>query len=137
MATRDGAGAAGTVEVVRRTAVLPLALAAWTLFIWGTRIRNIARDGGGALSLVLAVGMVALGVAAAVAVWRDGRPAWAVPALAVATVATWLVRTPLILVADHGAGFKVVHTALAVVSFALAVATWRQAERRTSPALAR
>jgi hypothetical protein len=113
---------------VRRTALVPLALAAWTVFIWGTRIRNIVRDGGSALALVLAVGMVVLAGVVAAAVWRGGRPAWAVPALALATIATWAVRIPLILLADHPVGFTVVHAVLGLTSIALAGLAWRQHE---------
>jgi hypothetical protein len=121
--------------------VLPLALAAWTVFIWGTRIRNITRDGGSALALVLAVGMVVLAGVVVVSVWRSGRPTWAVPALALATIATWVVRLPLILLADHAAGFKVVHAVLGVASIALAALAWRHdagdgRRARRAPALA-
>ncbi len=107
---------------MRRNAVLPAALAGWTAFVWGTRVRNIARDGGGTVSLLVALGMVALAVVVAVALVRGGSPRWAVPALAAATVAAWVVRTPGILLGDQGVAFKVVHTALALVSVALAVA---------------
>ena len=84
----------------------------WTVFVWAGRIRN-----GG--SVLLALSFLAL---AAVALWRRGR--W-VTALAAYTVAVWAIRTPVILVHDHPAGFKVVHTVLAVVSIALAVAAVR------------
>jgi hypothetical protein len=119
---------------VRRNALVPAALAGWTVFIWGTRVRNIARDGGGGLSLLVALGMVALAALVAVALVRDGTPRWAVPALAAATVAAWAVRVPVILLGDHGAAFKVVHTVLAVVSVALAVAALRRAGARVPTA---
>ena len=106
---------------------LPLvAFLAWTVFVWAGRIRN-----GGAL--LLAVSFLAL---AAIAVWRRGR--W-ITALAAWTVAVWAVRTPFILVHDHPAGFKVVHTVLALVSIALAVSAERhvQRERQAAAATAR
>lgn len=101
------------------------AFAAWTVFVWGTRVSNIVRDDGSLLDLVLAVAIVVLGVAVAVAAARR-RPTWPLATLVAATVLTWLVRTPLIVLdADHGAGFKAVHAALAVVSLALAALAWR------------
>lgn len=115
---------------MRRNDLVPAALAGWTAFVWGTRVRNITRDGGGAVSLLVALGMVALAVVVAVALVRGGTPRWAVPALAAATVAAWVVRTPGILLGDHGVAFKVVHTALALVSIVLAVAAVRRTGHR-------
>lgn len=115
------------------------AFAAWTLFVWTTRIRNILSDGDASgtsrdVAFVAAVGLCALAVVAGFAWWRR-RPRWAVPALAVATVATWAVRVPLITAdPEWGAGFKVVHAGLAVVSVALAWAAWRRWPVRTGTA---
>lgn len=114
---------------------LVYAFAAWSVFVWGTRISNILGDevastADKALDLTVAGGLTALALAAALAAWR-GRPAWALPALVVATVAVWAVRTPLILLdGGHGVAFKVVHAALAAVSVTLALAAWRQARSR-------
>lgn len=111
------------------------AFAAWTVFVWGTRISNILDDGGTeggarALDLAVAGGLTLLGLAVAVATWRR-QPAWALPALVVATAAVWTVRTPIILLdPDHGAAFKAVHAALAVVSLALAAGAWRSSRGR-------
>jgi hypothetical protein len=109
---------------------VPYVLAAWTLLVWATRIRNILEDDaawgpGRVVDLALAVALV--GLAAAVVLWaRRGRPVGAVPALVVGTVAVWAVRAPGILLDGRwSVGFKVVHTLLAVVSVALAAATWR------------
>jgi len=44
---------------------------------------------------------------------------------AVLTVVVWLVRVPMILVADHGAPFKIVHVGLGVVSVVLAALVWQ------------
>ena|SRR5688500_16133548 len=96
-----------------------IALAGWTVFVWAGRIRN-----GG--SILLAASFLVL---VAVALWRRGR--W-ITVLAGWTIAVWAVRTPMILVRDHSAGFKVVHSVLAVVSIALAAlafAAERSAER--------
>ncbi len=101
------------------------AFAAWTVFVWGTRVSNIVRDDGSVLDLVLALAIVVLGVAVAVAGVRRG-PMWPLAALVAATVVTWLVRTPLIVLdADHGGAFKAVHTLLALVSLGLAALAWR------------
>jgi hypothetical protein len=45
-----------------------------------------------------------------------------------------LVRVPFILANDHGVGFKVVHTALAVITWALAAWSLRAEARRPVPA---
>jgi hypothetical protein len=78
---------------------------------------------------VVAVGLTALGVAAAASLVGARLP-WAVPALAVATLVVWAVRVPLLLGNGHGAVFVVVHVALAGVSVALAVGALRTSPRR-------
>ena len=105
------------------------AFAAWTVFVWGTRIRNILSDDAGAIALVVAVGLTVLGVLTAVDA-ATRRVRWAVPMAASATVAVWLVRMPQVLLHDHGIAFKVVHLVLAVVSVCLAVAAWRSVATR-------
>ena len=101
------------------------AFAAWTVFVWATRVSNILRDDGSTLDLVLALALTSLGLLAAVAALRR-RPRWPLAVLAVATVATWAVRTPpIVFDPDHGAAFKAVHVALAVASVALAALAWR------------
>ena len=103
-----------------------LALAAWTFFVWTTRINNIvgddALDGGQkAARVALALSFTAL--VALVVVALVARPSWrrpAVTALAVWTVAVWAVRAVAIGLGDHDAGFIAVHLALAVISVALA-----------------
>ena len=98
----------------------------WTVFVWIGRIRN-----GG--SLLLALSFLTL---AGLALWRR-RPFLTL--LAAWTVAVWAIRTPYILVHDHPADFKIVHTVLAVVSVGLAVAAQRhvQREREATAAPAR
>lgn len=103
------------------------AFAAWTVFVWTTRVRNIVEDDGSSLDLVLAAALAALGAAVVLTAWRARHRL--APVLAVAVVATlvaWAVRTPMILLdPEWGATFKVVHMALAVVSVALALLAWR------------
>lgn len=108
------------------------ALAVWTLLVWATRIDNIWSDE--ALDTASKIGRTALAGSFVVLalltlawVWRHrhaGFPPCTVYLLgpfAAWTVVVWVVRGAGILVADHGAAFKVVHTALAAVSITLAV----------------
>ena len=113
-----------------------LALVAWTFFVWTTRIGNIWNDAdldtGEKLGRTgLAVSFTALAVAVLAALWRGSARArlLAVGALAGWSTAVWLVRDARILAADHGAGFKAVHTVLAVVSIVLSALAWREARR--------
>ena len=92
----------------------------WTVFVWAGRIRN-----GG--SLVLAGAFLAL---AATALAFRGR--W-ITLLAAFTVVVWAIRTPQILLDDQSAAFKIVHTVLAAVSIALAIAATRSQRRVPSP----
>lgn len=57
------------------------------------------------------------------------RDAWILRAAAIWTVWVWGTRIWNIWGDDRGVGFKVVHTVLAVVSVAFAVAIWRVAGR--------
>ena len=106
---------------------LAVALVAWTFFVWTTRIANIWRDealttGEKWGRTGLAVSFTVLALAVVVTLWRQARQASlvAVGALAGWSVVVWVVRDVRIVAADHGAGFKAVHTVLAVVSIALA-----------------
>ena len=112
------------------------AFAAWTVFVWGTRISNVVDDAGSStFDLVLAVGLTLLGVVVLATAWRR-RPAWPVPTLVVVTVAAWVLRTPpLLLDPEHGAAFKAVHAGLAVVSVVLAVLAWRSWRSVSAPAV--
>ena len=94
----------------------------WTVFVWIGRIRN-----GG--SFPLAASFLVL---AGFALWQM-RPF--VTLLVLWTVGVWAIRTPFILVHDHDTAFKVVHTVLAVLSIASAVAAQRDVQRqRQAPA---
>jgi hypothetical protein len=113
-----------------------LALVAWTLFVWTTRIANVWRDealaGGEKLGRTgLALSFTLLAIAVVVTLWRHARRAsqLAMGALAGWSVAVWVVRDAGILLDDHGVAFKLVHTALAVVSVALAALAWREARQ--------
>lgn len=95
----------------------PLALALWSLLIWGVRIRNAGGDIGPTL---LALSFVVLAVA--VLFTRAGR----IPTLGLAawTMAVWLVRiVDIAFVSDRAAAFVLVHATLGLLSIILAVGT--------------
>lgn len=118
-----------------------LVLSAWTVLVWTTRIRNIWSDDSlsttgqlwrTAIAVVFTVfAAVTIGAwararrAAGVSAW----PAMWVRAFAAWTVGVWVIRGVQIGVADHGAAFTIVHTALAVVSVGLAWWADREAHR--------
>ncbi len=112
-----------------------LILAVWTFLVWTTRIRNIWTDEdlttGGQVwrtGLALVFTIFAIGT---VVVWRRGvRPGRWVKAFAVWTIGVWAVRAVQIGLADHGSAFKLVHTALAIVSPCLAL--WADREANAS-----
>lgn len=114
----------------------PLILAAWTLLVWTTRIRNIWDDE--TLSLAGQVGRTALAlaftgfaVATILGWWRARRgatPGWLAPTVAgfaVWTIGVWVVRGVQIALADHSIRFVVVHLVLAAASIGLAGAALR------------
>jgi len=110
-----------------------LLFAAWTLFVWGTRVSNILEDDGSAWALTVAIAMTAGGIAVAITALSGRGVGPAVLGLATATVLVWLIRLPgLLLDADHGAAFKFVHAMLALVSVALAL-TARASVRARRP----
>lgn len=118
--------------------LVTVALVAWTLLVWTTRISNIWSDEAlsdgekwGRTGLALSFTVLAVGVA--VALWR--RATWlrpAVVALAGWTVAVWVVRSVGIATGDHDVAFVVVHLVLAVVSMGLAGAAVRAGGRSAS-----
>ena len=122
-----------------------IVLSTWTILVWTTRIRNIWTDedlstGGQVWRTALALAFTAL-AAATFAVWlgarrNGGRVSPLAPrlvrAFAVWTIAVWVVRGVQIALADHSATFVAVHTALALVSIALAVWADRSV-RATTP----
>jgi hypothetical protein len=109
-----------------------IASALWTIFVWFNRGRNVAVDDAmsrGERFGAFAVSFVFLG--AAVALLLMVRRRWAdelrtlVPVFAIGTVGWWAVRSVLILVHDHGWGFRIVHVVLGIISSVLAVAVWQ------------
>ena len=118
-----------------RSRIVLLAFVAWTAFVWGNRISNTLRSeestGAKASSTVLSLVLLGFAVAVVVVVakaWKSNLGAGGAKVLmtaAVLTVVVWLVRVPMILVADHEAPFKIVHVGLGVVSVVLAALVWQ------------
>ena len=118
-----------------RSRIVLLAFVGWTAFVWGNRISNTLRseESAGAKTFSTVLSLVLLGFAVAVVVvvakaWKSNLGAGGAKVLmgaAVLTVVVWLVRVPMILVADHGAPFKIVHVGLGVVSVVLAALVWQ------------
>lgn len=131
--------------MLRRTPAT-VALVAWTLLVWTTRLRNIwsddALDLGGRLGRsALAGSFTVLAVVVALGLWhqRSRAVGWlrpAVLALAAWTTAVWAVRMAGISTGGHDAGFVVVHLVLAIVSVALAGLAVRE-PHRTDPRASR
>ena len=118
-----------------------LVLSVWTVLVWTTRIRNIWTDDSLSTSgqlwrtaiAVVFTAFAAVTIGAWVRARSSGAPArlaavW-IRGFAVWTIGVWAVRAVQIGMADHGLVFKVVHTALAVVSVGLALWADREAHR--------
>ncbi|MBA2280807.1 MAG: hypothetical protein M3527_07250 [Actinomycetota bacterium] len=98
-----------------RSRWVPIALALWTLFVWGTRIKNA--DGS-----VVVILLSLTFVAGALLVLATKGHALPTVMLAGWTVVVWLVRIPDIVFfsPERSTAFKLVHVAIGLVSMALA-----------------
>ena len=111
------------------------ALAAWSLLVWTTRIRNIWTDdelssGEQWSRTLLALSFTVLALAVGWALLRgSGWRRQAVIALAAWTVGVWVVRSIGIATADHDGAFIAVHLVLALISAALAGLAVREVAR--------
>lgn len=116
-----------------------LALGGWTLLLWTTRINNVLDDAAltgwsRAWQLGAAIGFVVTGmVLIGSSLLRSNLIArnisdWLGVGLAVFGSVWWLVRGTGTLLADHDIGFKVVHTVLALGTFA--ISGWLLSEHR-------
>lgn len=125
----------------QRLRPLPVTLlAVWTLLIWTGRLGLAWSTTGTTASKVVAtapvVVFVALGVVAITLVLRNrsgalsGRDRTVVLAIAAWTIVYWLVRLPFVWFDGRSVGFKAVHTALAVLSWAAAAAAIRALRSR-------
>lgn len=120
-------------------------LAAFTLLVWTTRIRNIWTDeslttAGQVGRTALSLTFTAFGVAV-LWLWWQGRRRGAVSPFAgpvvrmfaAWTIGLWAVRVLQIASAGHDAAFVAVHTALAVVSTVLAIWAVREVRKASHP----
>jgi len=105
-------------------------LVCWTVLVWGGRVRNVLADDMESTERAWRLGLAgSFLVLTALVIWsslvrRDDRP---VLALAAWSVGVWAVRwVQITFDPQWGAGFKVVHSVLALVSIGLAAwaATW-------------
>ena len=107
-------------------------LTLWSLGVWASRVRNILADDLEGVDLWWRLGLAGSFVVlslwvfrSAYGLWRDGASdpltcvSGAALSLAIANIVVWPVRAYQILVDDWSAGFKAVHTVLAVISVGL------------------
>ncbi len=114
-----------------------IAMVAWALFVWTTRIRNAATDHHASAwsktgAIALSVSFVVFAVAGIVIVVRTRRDTIASPfearvlqAFAAWTTAVWLVFGTIIVIHHHPVAFKAVHVTLGLISIGLSAALWR------------
>lgn len=116
-----------------RTRGLALALCAWTLFTWTTRVPLLLGDpalsaSGKAVSLLPVLVFVLGALATANAVWRRLDSAGqAVLALAAWSTLYWPVRLAFVLTNDHKVAFYVVHALLGIIAVTLSALAARAA----------
>ena len=94
-----------------------------TLLAWTTRIYNLFEDNevsnGERIWSLLVASIFLLAAMAVIKIlvgsWRDRniKNSRLIPAFCIETVTFWIVRSVGILIADHEAGFKIVHVLLA------------------------
>ena len=105
--------------------------AASTLLVWIIRVYNLFEDneisnGERVWSLLVSTVFLLAAIAVIkilVGSWRDRniKKSRLITAFCIWTVTFWIVRSVGILIADHGAGFKIVHACLAIVFILLAL----------------
>jgi hypothetical protein len=129
-----------TSMTTRQRVVLSV-FAAWTAYVWVSRIVNaLGSDsestGEKLFSVILSLVLLALTagvVSVLVRSWKAPLTAGGAKVLAAAagvTTVVWLIRVPQILMTDHGpevngTAFNIVHTLLGVVSIVLAALVWQ------------
>ena len=112
-----------------------VALVAWTLFTWVSRVPLLWSDEEQSTAAKVAQSVpvllfVGLAVAAVVVLVRRGPWTTVAGALAIWSIGYWIVRYPLILTNDHEAAFTIVHGVLAAV--AIGLGAWTLADLRSS-----
>lgn len=102
-----------------------VAFGAWTVFVWGTRVKTAVGDDDATAFAKAAVVVWALTlVVAGVAVIVARRPEVVRAALGL-TIASWAVAAVSMLTGGRGAAFVTVHLTLAAISIALGLAAYR------------
>ena len=106
-----------------------------TLLVWIIRVYNLFEDNeisnGERVWSLLVSTVFLLGAIAVIKIlvgsWRDRniKKSRLITAFCIWTVTFWIVRSVGILIADHGAGFKIVHACLAIVFILLALIVTR------------
>ena len=101
------------------------------LLVWIIRVYNLFEDneisnGERVWSLLVSTVFLLAAIAVIkilVGSWRDRniKKSRLITAFCIWTVTFWIVRSVGILIADHGAGFKIVHACLAIVFILLAL----------------
>ena len=102
-----------------------------TLLVWIIRVYNLFEDneisnGERVWSLLVSTVFLLAAIAVIkilVGSWRDRniKKSRLITAFCIWTVTFWIVRSVGILIADHGAGFRIVHACLAIVFILLAL----------------
>ena len=116
---------------MQRVVVLLWLLVVWSAIVWVGRIRNLIGDdtlvnwdrAWGIVVALLFLVLAAVTATLPLGLWHR-RPLGSTRLVAIFclwTIAFWGIRGVGLLLADHEAGFKVVHTVLAGVSIGLAV----------------
>ena len=112
---------AGVTAATRWT----IAFGAWTVFVWGTRIRTALGDDDMAAAAKAAVVVWSLTLVAAGVLVIVRRRQEVVRAVLGLTVASWAVAAVSMLTGARGAAFVAVHLTLAALSIAIGVAAYR------------
>jgi len=114
-----------------------VAMVAWALFVWATRIRNALGDHHASGwsktgAVALSVSFVVFAAAGIVILIRSRHDRVVSPlearvlqAFAGWTTVVWLVFGTIILVHHHPVAFKAVHVTLGLISIGLSVGLWR------------
>jgi hypothetical protein len=127
-------------RALRSSRRLLVAMVVWALFVWSTRIRNVAGDHTSsttskAWAILLSLSFVAFAVGGIVMLIRARGRSWTggeilvQRAFAAWTTVVWLVFGTIILVHHHPIAFKAVHVGLGLISIGLSVALWRVTTR--------
>lgn len=105
-------------------------LIAWTLFLWVSRTRNVvSNEELSTWGITWRLGVVVVFVVLALLALRRSTRDPFLPVLVWWTIGYWLIRGGGILLDDHDAAFKVVHTVLMVVSIGGAMWVWQTRTR--------